>query len=756
MKNYNANASLKAANVAVNFTEEQIREYIKCSNDPVYFIKHYCKIISLDRGLIPFELFEYQSRFINAIHTNNRIVSMQPRQMGKSQTVAAYILYYTLFNPHKTVAILANKASAAREIMSRYQLMYEQLPMWLQQGVVTWNKGDVELENGAKVFTAATSGSGIRGKSCVTGDTKVCISDGHVVRYTTISDTITATQTSNQPQEYVVYRTTNNLTSVSFTGIRHISLDKVARIESGHLSCFTDGFLGSGADIISEVEQTGPENFSQEILSISTAESELRTQYDTGVQQYTHILSSGGFKQFSGFINQGMSVSLYKVEFADGTSITATADHRFMLDNRTWSRTDQLIPGIVLAHNKTVHTIYNVPNAIVYDAFNVQDTHDYYTNGVISHNCNLLYVDETAIIPNNVAEDFFTSTYPTISSGKTTKIVLTSTPLGYNHFWNFWQGAEQGTNGFVPVRVNYWDHPDRDEKWAQKQRELLGDIKYTQEILCEFLGSSLTLINADAFSRMVPRRFIHSRDGLDILDAPIRGGVDDDGKPLEPHTYMLIADTAKGVGGDYSAFVVIDITTVPYKVVAKYRDNHISPMLYPSVIRKVAMEYNEASVLVEINSSEQVATILRDELEYDNILTVYRGQRGQTISEGFGGGNTQAGVVTDKKVKRIGCTALKALVEENKLIIQDPDIISEISVFIEKNGSYQADEGYHDDLVMPLVLFGWVTTNVYFKNISNINLRQAMYNARIEQIESDMTPVGWFNDGSSHDTLVDF
>lgn len=524
MKNYNANASLKAANVTVNFTEDQIREYIKCSADPVYFIKSYCKIISLDGGLIPFELFEYQSKFIYAIHTNNRIVSMQPRQMGKSQTVAAYILYYTLFNPYKTAAILANKSSAAREIMSRYQLMYEQLPMWLQQGVVTWNKGDVELENGAKVFTAATSGSGIRGKSV-----------------------------------------------------------------------------------------------------------------------------------------------------------------------------------------------------------------------------NLLYVDETAIIPNNVAEDFFTSTYPTISSGKTTKVVLTSTPLGYNHFWNFWQGAEHGTNGFTAVRVNYWDHPDRDEAWAQKQRQLLGDIKFTQEILCEFLGSSLTLINADAFGRMVPRRFIHSKDGLDILDAP-----------QSDHLYMLIADTAKGVGGDYSAFVVVDITTVPYKVVAKYRDNHISPMLYPNVIRKVASEYNEAFVLIEINSSEQVAIILRDDLEYENVLTVYRNQRGQVISEGFGGGNTQSGVVTDKKVKRIGCTALKALVEENKLIVQDPDIISEISVFIEKNGSYQADEGYHDDLVMPLVLFGWVTTNVYFKDISNVNLRQAMYQARIDQIESDMTPIGWVTTGAESDQIVNF
>jgi len=529
MKFYNANTSLKAANVSVHFTEDQIKEYIRCANDPVYFIKNYCKIISLDKGLVPFELFEYQVRFIETIHRENRVVSMQPRQMGKSQVVAAYILHYTLFNEHKTVAILANKATAAREILSRYQLMYEQLPTWLQQGVTTWNKGDIELENGAKVFTAATSGSGIRGKSV-----------------------------------------------------------------------------------------------------------------------------------------------------------------------------------------------------------------------------NLLYVDETAIIPNTVAEDFFTSTYPTISSGKTTKIILTSTPLGYNHFWHFWQGAEQKTNGFVPVRVHYWEHPDRDEAWGLKQKELLGELKFNQEVMCNFLGSSLTLIGADVFSKMVPKPFIYSKDGLDILELPVGEKLDEEGKLVErAHVYVLVADTAKGVGGDYSAFTILDVTESPYKLVAKYRDNKISPMLYPNVIHKVAKEYNEAYVLIEINSSEQVAMIMHEELEYENILFVSRGSKGQVVSGGFGGGRSQLGVITDKKVKRIGCTTFKTLVEENKLIIQDMDVISEISTFIERKGSYQADDGYHDDLVMPLVLFSWLTTNPYFKDINNVNLRQIMYEQRIMQIEQEMTPIGWFNDGNA-------
>lgn len=521
-KFYNANPLLKAANVNVPFTEEQIQEYIKCKNDPIYFITNYVKIISLDHGLIPFKLFGYQEKFITTIHEENRVISMQPRQHGKSQTVAAYILHYTLFNDNKTVAILANKKAAATEILSRYQQMFECLPQWLQQGVTTWNKGDIKLENGSIVFTAATSASGIRGKSV-----------------------------------------------------------------------------------------------------------------------------------------------------------------------------------------------------------------------------NLLYVDETAIIPNTVAEDFFTATYPTISSGKTTKIILTSTPLGYNHFWHFWTGAESGTNGFKTVRVNYWDHPDHDEAWAAKQKELLGELKYNQEILCSFLGSSLTLIAADVFAKMQPKLYLHQKDGLDVFEAPIVGE--------NPHSYIIIADSAQGIGGDYSAFSVIDITEIPYKQVAKYRNNKISPMLYPNVIYKVAKEYNNAYVLIELNFSEQVASILHNDLEYDNILYVTRSSKGQIVSAGFGGGQTQYGVVTDKKVKRIGCHTFKSLVEENKLIINDPETIAEISTFIEKKGSYMADDGYHDDLVMTLVLFSWVTTSPYFKDLNNVNLREVMYQNRIQQIESELTPIGWFNDGNAAD-----
>lgn len=521
---YNSNSNLKAAGVTVEFTPENIREYMKCSADPIYFIENYCQIVTLDHGLQPFKLYECQRNKVNVIHNNRRVILMEGRQQGKTTTSAAYILWYTIFQSNKTVAILANKATAAREVLSRYQQMYELLPLWMQAGVTTWNKGDIELENGSKVFTAATSASGIRGKSV-----------------------------------------------------------------------------------------------------------------------------------------------------------------------------------------------------------------------------NMLYVDEAAIIPNTVAEEFFTSVYPTISAGQTTKILLSSTPLGYNHFWKFWNDAEKGRNGFVPLFIPYSDIPGRDEAWAEEQKAMLGELKFNQEVLCNFLGSSLTLIRSDVIARLSVDVPIYEKDGLDVYEKPDSG-----------HVYTMVADVANGVGGDYSAFVVIDITEVPYKLVAKYRNNSISPLLYPNIIYKVAMDYNQAFVLIETNVSEQVAHILYTELEYENIIFVNRSTSGQVVSGGFGGGKTQLGVTTDKKVKRIGCHNFKSLVEENKLLISDADTISEISTFIELKGSYSADDGYHDDLVMPLVLFSWLTTNSYFKELNNVNLREMMYEKQITAIENELTPFGFYDDGGEEAAPLNF
>ena len=508
---YHGNPNLKSIGHKHEFTEDQIKEYLKCQDDPIYFIENYCHIVTLDNGLQLFKLYECQKKKVDIIVNERKVILMEGRQQGKTVTAAACILHYTIFNADKTVAIMANKTASAREVLLRYQTMYENLPIWMQQGVKTWNKGDVELENNCRVFTAATTTSGIRGKSV-----------------------------------------------------------------------------------------------------------------------------------------------------------------------------------------------------------------------------NWLYIDEAAIIPNNVADEFFASVYPTISAGETTKILLTSTPLGYNHFWKFWNEAEKGTNGFVSHFIPYTDIPGRDEAWAEQQLKLLGELKFTQEVLCDFLGSSNTLINA---------RTIATLSSKDILyDNPEGNGVDIYEDPKENHYYCITVDTARGIGGDYSAFVVFDITEMPYKVVAKYRNNKIAPMLYPNVIAKVGEDYNNAFVLVETNDiGGQVVEILHEEIEYDNIFSTVTEKSRQYVSPGFGK-STRLGVNTSKQVKRQGCFNFKSLMEEKKLLVFDADIIGEISTFVEKGNTYQADEGYNDDCVMCMVLFGWLSTMPFFKELVDVNTREGLYKQEMQSITQNLTP----------------
>lgn len=528
---YLGNTRLKKIDTQFEFTQDQVLEYARCQDDIIYFIENYCKIITLDDGLQPFKMFEFQKKFIKTLEDNRFVMGMMPRQQSKTTCVAAYILHYVLFNEGVTVAILANKASAAREVMSRIQLMYEELPSWLQLGIGEWNKGSIELENKSVIFTAATSASSVRGKSC-----------------------------------------------------------------------------------------------------------------------------------------------------------------------------------------------------------------------------NLVYIDEAGILASTLWDEFYASTYPTISSGTKSKIIMTSTPMGYNHWWSMWTAAKKGKNGFVTFESKWQDHPKRDQAWADEQLSKLGPVKFAAEVCCSFVGSSFTLIDGEHIAKMSPREDkIFSKDGLDIYD-----------DQEEKHTYVLVADTAKGVEGDYSAFTVIDITAMPYQIVAKYRNNVVSPLVYPDIIHKIATKYNNAFVLIETNSSEQVPYILYHELEYENLLMVSRSSSttaitSQVVSGGFGSSSLKLGVTTDKKVKRIGCQNLKSLIETSKLIVEDIDIISELSTFVEKHGSYKADEGYHDDLVMTLVLFAWLTTNEHFKDLTSINLREMMYGRQIKAIEESLTPFGFRDNGiDEEEQLLNF
>ena len=519
---YLSNPNLKKIGVDIEFTQEQIEDYVKCAKDPIYFIRKFVKIVHVDHGLIPLDLYEYQERMINTFSHNRFVITKMPRQSGKSTAVVGFILHYLLFNSDKNIAILANKAELARELLDRVKKAYENLPLWLQQGISVWNKGSIEVENGSKVFATSTTGSAARGQS------------------------------------------------------------------------------------------------------------------------------------FS-----------------------------------------------------------------------------------------LVFLDEFAFVQHGIADEFFKSVYPTISSGQETKMIIVSTPKGMNHFYRMWVEAEEGRSNFIPLAVNWWETPGRDEHWKEQQIANTSEESFEQEFACNFLGTSNTLIHTNALRNLAFVRPIFQKQGFDQYE---------DIKP--GHEYVISVDTARGVGGDFSAFLVIDVSDIPYRVVAKYRDKDISPLIYPELIYNVANNFNQAFVLVEINDiGEQVANVLYRDLEYENLFTTAAmGRAGQRVGV-WGGKNSQLGVRTTKQVKRIGCSTLKDLVEDQKIIIEDYDTIEELSNFISKRESYEAEEGHHDDLVMCLVLFGWLIRQEYFKDLTNSDIRQKYLADREEIMDDEMLPFGFFDDGIEDETL---
>ena len=518
---YLGNPNLKKANTPVEFTKEQIKEFIKCKQDPVYFAENYVKIVSLDEGLVPFDMYKFQKKLIRNFHNHRFNICKMPRQTGKSTTCVAFLLHYAVFNDNVNIGILANKAATARELLGRLQTAYENLPKWMQQGILSWNKGSMELENGSKILAASTSASAVRGMSF-----------------------------------------------------------------------------------------------------------------------------------------------------------------------------------------------------------------------------NIIFLDEFAFVPNHIADSFFASVYPTITSGKSTKVIIVSTPHGMNHFYRMWHDAERSRNEYVATEVHWSEVPGRNAKWKKQTIANTSEEQFRVEFECEFLGSVDTLISVSKLKTLVYNDPIKRNAGLDIYE-----------NPIEDHNYIITVDTARGIDGDYSAFIVFDITNFPYRVVAKYKSNEIKPMLFPSIIIDVAKAYNYAYTLVEVNDiGDQVASILFFDLEYENVLMcAMRGRAGQIVGSGFSGTKTQLGVRMTAAVKKLGCSNLKTLLEDDKLTTCDYDIIAELTTFVQRKNTFMAEEGCHDDLAMCLVIFSWLVAQDYFKEMTEQDVRKKIYEEQKNQIEQDMAPFGFVLDGIHND-----
>ena len=502
------NPNVKRDGVIQNWTEKEIKEYAKCMNDPSYFAKTYCKIISLDKGLVPFNLYPYQTKMFEQFNSERFNIVLACRQSGKSISSVAYLLWFALFNPEKTIAVLANKGATAREMLARVTLMLENLPFFLQPGCKALNKGSIEFSNNSRIIAAATSGSSIR----------------------------------------------------------------------------------------------------------------------------------------------GMSV-------------------------------------------------------------------------------NLLYLDEFAFVER--AAEFYTSTYPVVSSGKDTKVIITSTANGIgNMYHKIWEGAVQGINEYKPFRVDWWDVPDRDEEWKKQTIANTSQLQFDQEFGNTFFGTGDTLINSETLLslRAKPAKKLLEGNSVWIYE-----------EPEKDHEYIMTVDVSKGRGQDYSTFNVIDISSRPFKQVAVYRNNLISPILFPNVIYKYAKAYNNAYVIVEANDQGGVVCNgLYYDFEYENLHT-----------ESSVKANA-LGVEMNRKIKRLGCSGIKDIIEEKKLEIVDEHTILEISTFVSKGQSYEASDGNHDDLMMNLVMFGYFATSSFFGELTDINIKQMMFEQRMKEIEEDVLPFGFIDDGSEY------
>jgi hypothetical protein len=513
---YLGNARLKRTGTELSYTEEQVLEIAKCADDPVYFIKNYVKIVNVDRGLITFDMWDFQEDMVRTFHENRFTIAKMPRQVGKTTTTVGYMLWAAIFNEEYTIGILANKGQLARDILSRIQKAYEYLPQWLQQGIMTWNKGSLELENGSKIFAYATSAAGVRG----------------------------------------------------------------------------------------------------------------------------------------------------------GTY-------------------------------------------------------------------NLIFLDEFAFVPHNMAVEFFTSTYPVISSGQTSKVIIVSTPNGLNLFYKMWTDAIERRSTYKTVEVHWSQVPGRDAKWKEETIRNTSEEQFRQEFETEFIGSSATLISGSKLRSLAFHDPIAMEENFNIYEQPIPG-----------HLYIATVDCSEGVNMDYSTINVLDATQAPYKQVARYRNNKLPLLFFPTVIYSIAKRYNEAFVLVETNNiGQQVVDILHYDLEYENIYkTEQHHIKGQSISSGFKR-STSFGIKTTKSVKKIGCANLKTLVENDKLIINDFDTINEMNTFVRVRDSYAAEEGSNDDIVMGLVLFSWLTAQSFFKDSTNIDIRKMMLDEQNMLIDETMTPFGFIENG---------
>jgi hypothetical protein len=455
------------------------------------------------------------------------------------------------------------------------------------------------------------------------------------------------------------------------------------------------------------------------------------------------VLTYKGFRNYEGLLISNNKLDKIQISFSNGKNIKCTPEHKFMLFNGSFIEAKDIKTDDILYNNIKITKKINIKSdELVYDLLNVEETHSYQTNGIESHNC--VFLDEFAFVPSNIAETFFTSVYPVISSGKSTKMIIVSTPNGMNLFYKMWTDSVAQRSEYKNFSIHWSMVPGRDEKFKEQTIKNTSLRQWQQEFETEFLGSTNTLISGEKLATLTYKTPVSKMADVVIYEKPVKEDYDDEtGDQISTdHMYAITVDVSEGKNLDYSAFSVFDVSVIPYRQVAVYRNNNIPPMIFPNVIKTCAEYYNDAHVLIEINNSPQVAEILLEDLEYENVFKITSGnKKAQTLTLGHGRKVTY-GLKTSPLTKRIGCSTLKTLIENDKLIINDFETISELTTFVNNGKSFSAEEGCNDDIVMTLVNFGWLVTQRLFKDLVENDIRKQLQLEHFEYIDEDQLPLG--------------
>ena len=854
---YLGNTNLKEAGIDIQFTEEQVKEYMKCSKDPVYFIEKYIKVVSLDEGLVPFKLYDFQEDMVETVHNNRFVIAKLPRQSGKALATNTPI---NTPNGWSTMGELEignevygadgkpTKIIMATEVMYNhdcYEIEFDNGEIITADKDHLWTVGCSDWRDKKKTLTTKEILEYLpfklpdrpiyidAAKPIENDDIElpidpytlgVWLGDGYSSsgRYiseksdnkhirTKIIDAGYDVADPYQKDNYeiqTIYKLQTTLKECNVFENKRIpriyfdaSVEQRLELLRGLMD--TDGYCDKKGACEFYQKPLLLTNEVRELISGLGMKPRMKSKMINGEVYYTLVFTNEKYEVFSlprklerqqrclghPKNNRHYIKKISKTNSVPVRCIQVDNEDKLFLCGRTMIPTHNsttmvayLLHYILFNQNMNVAILANKQSVAKDILSRLQLTYEYLPlwlqQGIVEWNkgsiklendsriiasstsssairggsYNILLLDEFAHVPTTIAEEFFNSVYPTISAGQNTKVIMISTPNGLNMFYYYWKGAtkkpgEDGKNDYIPIEVQ-WDQvpqypggPLRDEKWKEDTIANTSASQFQQEFICDFMGSQNTLISsAKLRSLNWSTPATKDADGLWIYE-----------EPKEDRDYFITVDTSRGQGKDYSAFVVVDATDMPYKLVARYRNNTISPMVYPTVIRAVATKYNHAQVLVEINDiGGQVADVLYKDLEYENVMmTIYKGRAGQVINGGFGGSGksqSQLGVRTTTPVKKLGCSILKSLIEEDKLIVEDVDCVNELITFVAKGNSFEADDGHTDDLVMSLVLFAWMTRQDYFKSLTDSDIRTQIYEEKIREIEDDLMPFGFASD----------